>query len=116
MTHHPIAAKRAKPLAHLAEASGLHRADYTGHHHRPVYNRIAAHLYRLMRRGGKAAGSCFFLPSVMSLSKALNCPSVEVHAAMAGMKRKGYVFFTLSLDSPVTASAPSKTTAMLTHF
>jgi hypothetical protein len=72
------------------------------------YNRVAAHLCRLVCKREDLGGQGLFLPSVLSLSKDLNCPPVDIHAAMAGMAEKGYQFFMLSLDAPVTASAPPR--------
>lgn len=51
---------------------------------------------------------CMFLPSLMSLSKSLNCSTLDIQCALMGLRKQGYDFFMMDIYSPITVWYPSK--------
>ena len=70
------------------------------------HKKVVAYFEAQYEQCGGKEDNCVFLPSVLSLSKKLNCPPLEIHETMRTLTRKGYRFFTLDLDTPVTLWYP----------
>lgn len=68
---------------------------------------LLAHLQQLLEHNVQVDGTCCFLPSMMSLSKMLNCSELELHNALHSLEKQGYQFLTLGLDTPLTVNIPN---------
>ncbi len=55
---------------------------------------------------------CLFLPSFMGMSKMLGCSAFEVYHLLNELKDKGFDFFTLDMDTPITLWHPAKVQMM----
>lgn len=51
---------------------------------------------------------CMFLPPLMSLSKSLDCSTLDIQCALMGLRKQGYDFFMMDIDGPITLWFPSK--------
>ena len=51
---------------------------------------------------------CLFLPSLMSLSKSLDCSTLDIQCALMDLRKQGYDCFMIDMDGPITLWYPSK--------
>lgn len=67
------------------------------------------HYFKALLRGYNGeTGPCLFLPSLMALSKTLDCSPLDLSSALVELKKQGYDHFTLGIYSPITLWHPSK--------
>jgi hypothetical protein len=55
---------------------------------------------------------CLFLPSLMSLSKNLDCSTLDIQCALMGLRKQGYDYFMMDIYGPITLWCPSKVSLM----
>lgn len=93
----------------MAIASDLKQYNYRPFKNfNPNQQRLRRHFKMLMTRYMSEPEPCLFLPSFMDLSRQLDCSSLDIHCALAELKKQGYDYFTLDIHSTVTIWHPSK--------
>lgn len=72
----------------------------------PGSGKVSTYLEKLYRTHASEDDSCLFLPSLLTMSKRLDCSPLEIHEALRKLTTRGYQFITLGLDTPVTLWYP----------
>lgn len=58
---------------------------------------------------------CKFLPSLMGLSKSLDCSTLDIQCALIELRKQGYDFFMMDIEGPITLWCPSKISLIPEH-
>jgi hypothetical protein len=67
---------------------------------------IRGYLELMLTEYAQGTDQCLFLPSLISLSECFNCSAVEVHQALSELRERGYDFFIMGFESPITLWYP----------
>jgi hypothetical protein len=70
------------------------------------------HIEELVRQYRHSEEPCLFLPSLMSLSKNLDCSTLDIQCALMGLRKQGYDYFMMDIYGPITLWYPSKVSLM----